>query len=162
MLTFSNLICGVLSVIVALRGNYFLAAVFILLAALADRYDGKVARYLNVSNPMGKELDSLADLVSFGIAPSVLACQVHGLFDAGFIGYVVVCLFPVAGAYRLARFNVMDFDGEFYGIPITFAGLFMAVYLLIFLYYPLPVMLTVPLLILLSYLMVCTHRFKKF
>lgn len=162
MLTFSNLICGVISIIVTFQGNYLWAVIFILLAALADRYDGQVARYLNVSNPMGKELDSLADLVSFGIAPSILACQMYGLFDEGIIGYVIVCLFPVAGAYRLARFNVTSFDGEFYGIPITFAGLFMAVYLLVNLYLPMPLMLTVPLLVILSYFMVCTHRFKKF
>lgn len=161
-LTFSNLICGVISIIITFQNHYLWAAIFILLAALADRYDGKVARYLNVSNPMGKELDSLADLVSFGIAPSILACQMNNLFDAGILGYIIVCFFPVAGAYRLARFNVTEFDGEFYGIPITFAGLFMAVYLIINVYMPMPIILTILLLVILSYFMVCTHRFKKF
>lgn len=162
MLTFANLLSGVFSVILAFRGDFLWAGIFILLAALADRYDGKVARALNVTNPIGKELDSFADLVSFGIAPSILACQFYGLFESGLWGYVLVSFFPVAAAYRLARFNVTDFDGEFYGIPTTFAGLFMAVYLIMGVYIAIPVWLTAVLLVLLSYLMVCTHRFKKF
>lgn len=161
-LTFANLVCGVISVEQAFHGNYFWAAIFILLAALADRYDGKVARYLKVPPTIGKQLDSLADLISFGMAPGVLAFQMHNFIDLGIIGYALMCLFPVAGAYRLARFNITEFDGEFYGIPITFAGLFMAVYGLIHVYFPLPAWLTIILIVVLSYLMVCTHRFKKF
>lgn len=160
--TFANLGCGVMSLMMTFQGNYKWAAIFILLACLADRYDGRVARFLNVSSDLGKELDSLADLVSFGVAPSILAFNVYGFSNLGLLGYLLVMLFPIAGAYRLARFNVTQFDGEFFGIPITFAGMFMALYCFITMNYLAPQGVTVIILIALSYLMVCKHRFKKF
>ena len=160
--TFANLGCGIMSLMMSFQENYKWAAIFILLACLADRYDGRVARFLNVSSELGKELDSLADLVSFGVAPSILAFNVYGFSSLGLLGYLLVLLFPIAGAYRLARFNVTQFDGEFYGIPITFAGMFMSLYCLVTINYLAPLGVTVILLVALSYLMVCKHRFKKF
>jgi CDP-diacylglycerol--serine O-phosphatidyltransferase len=160
--TFANLGCGIMSLMMSFQGNYKWAGLFILLACLADRYDGRVARYLNVSNEIGKELDSLADVVSFGVAPSILAFNIYGLSNFGLLGYLLLLVFPICGAYRLARFNVTQFDGEFYGIPITFAGMFMALYCLVTMNYPAPVGVTVILLAALSYLMVSKHRFKKF
>lgn len=160
--TFANLGCGVMSLMMSFQENYKWAAIFILLACLADRYDGRVARFLNVSSELGKELDSLADLVSFGVAPSILAFNIYNFSNLGLLGYLLVLLFPIAGAYRLARFNVTEFDGEFYGIPITFAGMFMALYCLLTINYLAPTGVTVILLALLSYLMVCKHKFKKF
>lgn len=160
--TFANLGCGVMSLMMTFQENYKWAAIFILLACLADRYDGRVARFLNVSSDLGKELDSLADLVSFGVAPSILAFNLYGFSNLGLLGYLLVMLFPIAGAYRLARFNVTQFDGEFFGIPITFAGMFMALYCFITMNYLAPQGVTVIILIALSYLMVCKHRFKKF
>jgi CDP-diacylglycerol--serine O-phosphatidyltransferase len=160
--TFANLGFGVLSLMMSFQGNYLWAGLFILLACLADRYDGRIARYLNVSSELGKELDSLADLVSFGVAPSILAYNVYGFIHLGILGYILVLFLPIAGAYRLARFNVTKFDGEFYGIPITFAGMFMALYCLATIKFPAPLVITIGLLPVLSYLMVCTHRFKKF
>jgi CDP-diacylglycerol--serine O-phosphatidyltransferase len=71
-------------------------------------------------------------------------------------------LFPICGAYRLARFNITDFDGEFFGIPITFAGMFMALYCLITIKRHMAPEVTILLVIILSYLMVCKYRFKKF
>ena len=70
--TFINLSCGILSILSVMNKQYTLSSVFILLAGLVDRYDGRVARFLDVSSDLGKELDSLADLVSFGVAPSIL------------------------------------------------------------------------------------------
>ncbi len=151
-----------MSIMMLFEINYMWSAIFILLAGLADRYDGIIARRLNVSSELGKELDSLADLVSFGVAPAILAFNVYGFSKLGIIGYVLLLLFPMAGAYRLARFNVTEFDGEFYGIPITFAGMFMALYCLATINYLVPLEVTVLLLIVLSYLMVCKHKFKKF
>ncbi len=161
-LTLANLGCGVMSLMMLFQANYNWSVFFILLACVADRYDGSVARYLNVSSELGKELDSLADLVSFGVAPSILVFNVHGFSQLGILGYLLVVLFPMAGAYRLARYNVTKFDGEFYGIPITFAGLLMALYCLVITYYAVPILISVVLVIGLSYLMVCKHRFKKF
>lgn len=161
-LTFANLGFGVMSVMMSSQENYKWAGIFILLACLADRYDGTVARYLNVSSQFGKELDSLADLVSFGVAPSILVFHIYGFLHLGSLGYVLMLLFPLAGAYRLARFNATQFDGAFYGIPITFAGMLMALYCLFTMNYLAPLGVTVLLLIVLSYLMACKHRFKKF
>ena len=70
--TFINLSCGILSILSVMNEKYLIASVFVLLAGLVDRYDGRIARFLNVSSDLGKELDSLADLVSFGVAPSIL------------------------------------------------------------------------------------------
>ena len=69
-LTCLNLVCGTLSVMAALKGNLPMAAVWIIVAAVFDFFDGFVARMLKVSSPIGKELDSLCDVVSFGVAPS--------------------------------------------------------------------------------------------
>lgn len=160
--TFANLGCGVMSLMMTFQENFKWAAIFVLLACLADRYDGRVARLLNVSSELGKELDSLADLVSFGVAPSILAFNLYSFSNLGLLGYLLVLLFPIAGAYRLARFNVTQFDGQFFGIPITFAGMFMALYCFITMNYLAPQGVTIIILIALSYLMVCKHRFKKF
>lgn len=84
--TFINLSCGVFSLLSTFEKQYVLASIFILIAGLVDRYDGRVARFLQVSSDLGKELDSLADLVSFGVAPSVLI-------------YVLFLKFPLAQKY---------------------------------------------------------------
>jgi CDP-diacylglycerol--serine O-phosphatidyltransferase len=161
LVTLANLGCGIMSIMMLFKINYMWSAIFILLACLADRYDGIVARRLNVSSELGKELDSLADLVSFGVAPSILAFNLYGFSELGIGGYLLMLLFPMAGAYRLARFNVTEFDGEFHGIPITFAGMFMSLYCLATINYLLPLGITAILIIVLSYLMVCEHKFKK-
>lgn len=160
--TLSNLGCGVLSLLMTFQGNYTLACIFILLAGLIDRYDGRVARYFNVVSDIGKELDSLADLVSFGVAPSILVFNMNNLSNFGALGYLLVLIFPLAGAYRLARYNVTSFDGTFSGIPITLAGMFMAFYTLISINLNVSISLTIILIVLLSYLMVSKLKLKKF
>lgn len=160
--TLGNLGCGVMSLMMTFQDNYKWAALFILLAGLMDRYDGRVARFLKVDSALGKELDSLADLVSFGVAPSILIFHTYNFVNLGILGYVLVLLFPISGAYRLARYNTTDFDGVFYGIPITLAGMFMAFYSLITMNRLTNQQLTIILLIALSYLMVSRIRLKKF
>ncbi|AGF58887.1 MULTISPECIES: CDP-diacylglycerol--serine O-phosphatidyltransferase [Clostridium] len=163
--TFINLSCGIISILSAMNDNYPLAGAFILLAGLVDRYDGRIARFLDVSSDLGKELDSLADLVSFGVAPSIL---VYILFNLntfgpnGLLGYIVLLLFPICGAYRLARFNTTDFDGSFTGVPITIVGCFMALFSLLNLNTKAPVYLVVILMLIGSYLMVSKLKLKKF
>ncbi|NLV17476.1 MAG: CDP-diacylglycerol--serine O-phosphatidyltransferase [Syntrophomonadaceae bacterium] len=126
MLTLFNLIFGVISLMYAFENEVILAAVFILLAGVMDVLDGKVARKLNVSSDFGKELDSLADLVSFGVAPAFL---VFVLFRTSPISqlqsFMIVAsglIFIMSGAYRLARFNVLNISEFFVGVPITMAG----------------------------------------
>ncbi len=162
--TFINLSCGILSLINILDGNYRLAALFILIAGIVDRYDGRIARFLNVSSDLGKELDSLADLVSFGVAPSLLSFSLFGLNTLGpkgFIGYLMLLIFPICGAYRLARYNATDFDGVFTGVPITIAGSFMALFSLITANRVVAKALPITFLLMLSYLMVSKYKFKK-
>ena len=167
--TFINLSFGILSLLEAFKENYLLAAVFILLAGLVDRYDGRVARYLKVSSDLGKELDSLADLVSFGVAPSVLTFLRFKLGDASevgivlmVIGYALLLCFPICGAFRLARYNATQFDGVFRGVPITIAGAVVALFILLSLIVNLNVFLPIIVLVIFSYLMVSNIQLKKF
>lgn len=159
--TLSNMSCGIMSILMSFESNYKLAALFILLAGLFDRYDGRIARYLKVDNDLGKELDSLCDLISFGVAPSILIFNIYNFVSLGPIGYLMVLIFPVAGAYRLAKFNITEFDGVFSGIPITITGTFLALYALFVFNNPSNLGPTILLLIVLSYFMLCKFKFKK-
>ncbi|MGH4124482.1 MAG: CDP-diacylglycerol--serine O-phosphatidyltransferase [Clostridium sp.] len=159
--TLSNMSCGIMSILMSFESNYKLAALFILLAGIFDRYDGRIARFLKVENDLGKELDSLCDLISFGVAPSILIFNIYNFVKLGSIGYLMVLIFPVAGAYRLAKYNITDFDGVFSGIPITITGTFLALYALFAFNRPLNLGPTIFLMIVLSYLMVSKFKFKK-
>lgn len=161
LFTFTNLSCGVLSLIMTFEGNFRWACLFIIFAGLVDRYDGRIARFLQVSSDLGKELDSLADLVSFGVAPSILIFSLYNFIHFGLIGYLLLLIFPIAGAYRLARYNSTTFSGSFMGVPITIAGTFLALYGLVTLRYTANPALTMVLMILLSYLMISKLQIKK-
>lgn len=162
--TFINLGCGILSILSTFEENYLWAGIFIIVAGLVDRYDGRIARYLQVSSDLGKELDSLADLVSFGVAPSILIYLLFNLKDfgpGGILGLAVLLIFPICGAYRLARYNATDFDGTFTGVPITITGSFLGLFVI--LVYKLNITLYIPVVLMLlgSYLMVSTFKLKK-
>lgn len=162
--TFINLSCGILSILSTFDKNYLWAGIFIIIAGLVDRYDGRIARYLQVSSDLGKELDSLADLVSFGVSPSILIYLLFNLKDfgpAGILGLIVLLTFPICGAYRLARYNATDFDGTFTGVPITITGSFLGLFVI--LVYKLDISIYIPVILMLlgSYLMVSTFKLKK-
>ena len=165
--TLSNLGFGIIAIMMTLNASnssmdtYKVSCIFILAASLVDRYDGKVARYLNVSSEIGKELDSLADLVSFGVAPAILVFSLYNFSDFGIIGYLVVLIFPIAGAYRLARYNCASFDGNYMGIPITLAGVFLALYCLIAINHISDPILPIIFIFILSFLMVSKIKIKK-
>jgi len=121
LLTSLNLFAGLMAIMLTITSHKYLASLLIWGAALFDGADGRVARRLDAASDFGKELDSLADLVSFGVAPAIL------LYNEAFSGYPwwiypVIGLFPVAGALRLARFNVQNISGYFVGLPIPAAG----------------------------------------
>ena len=159
--TFINLSFGILSILETHNGNYGLASIFI----IADRYDGRIARFLQVSSDLGKELDSLADLVSFGVAPSILIFLLFELKSYGpfgIIGIIILLLFPICGAYRLARYNTASFDGVFTGVPITVVGCFIAIFALLSFKFTIAPTLPVILMLIGSYLMVSTLKLKKF
>lgn len=162
--TFINLSCGIISILYTFDKNYLFACFFILIAALVDRYDGRIARWLNVSSELGKELDSLADLVSFGVAPSILTFLMYdlkGVGPAGIIGTVVLLAFPICGAYRLARYNTSSFDGVFTGVPITITGSCIAIFAFFTINRQVSPWIPIILLIIGAYLMVSTFRLKK-
>jgi CDP-diacylglycerol--serine O-phosphatidyltransferase len=105
LLTLGNLFCGYACVVFALRHDYAQAAIYIGIAVILDMLDGRVARMTGTSSAFGVEFDSLADVVSFGIAPAVL-CFAWGLQGFGQAGWAVGFLFVAAAAIRLARFNI--------------------------------------------------------
>lgn len=125
----------------------YLASAFIGLAAVIDFLDGMVARLCKVTSDMGKQLDSLADVVSFGVAPGMIvyqflrlafAQQENGL-DVSALLLVPAFIIPCAGAYRLARFNVDTLQAYgFKGVPIPAAGLLIASFPLIYWYANVP------------------------
>jgi CDP-diacylglycerol--serine O-phosphatidyltransferase len=130
ILTFINLSLGVIAILMTVTDDSVSALIYasllVLFAAFTDRLDGQVARKLGVSSALGKELDSLSDLISFGVAPIIIAWKIN-FINLGPLGYLLVLAFPIAGAYRLARFNVEEFENIFRGIPITIAGAFLSI-----------------------------------
>ncbi|NRG48328.1 CDP-diacylglycerol--serine O-phosphatidyltransferase [Bacillus sp. CRN 9] len=129
MMTLGNLYCGFLSIGYAAHGQYNNAAILIIIGMMLDSMDGRVARMLKADSTLGMELDSLADVVTFGVAPSFLVYYTY-FYQFGTIGLVVSGLFPLFGAYRLARFNVgspKQSKNYFIGVPITAAGGILAI-----------------------------------
>lgn len=159
VLTGANLVLGMFAVTYAIEGNFVVGSILILVAALLDRFDGKLARKLGSSSEFGKELDSLADLVSFGVAPALMA-YLWKLDQLGIAGLLVIVLFVLCGALRLARFNIMDVSGYFLGVPITIAGSLVAVMVLAA--GKAPVMFSAALVFVLSCLMISSIKLPKF
>ncbi len=123
LLTLANLLCGCLGINESYNGNLLFAGYFILLGAFFDFFDGFVARALKVSSPIGKELDSLSDMVTFGVLPGVI---LYHLFPASnsTVQYFA-WLVPLAAAMRLANFNVDTQQSEqFIGVPTPAVALF--------------------------------------
>ena len=126
-ITAMNLVFGVFAVLTVFHGDFTLAAYFVVAALAADSLDGRAARYFGVSGEFGKELDSLCDLGSFGVAPAAMA-YMFALKDFGWVGYAVAAFFACCGAFRLARFNVnvSTVKGYFMGLPIPCGGALVA------------------------------------
>lgn len=160
-LTFANLSLGIFSILMTFRHEYLISSIFIISAALIDRYDGKIARFFDASSEIGKELDSLADLVSFGVAPSLLLYILYNFDTLGIIGYILVIIYPIAGAYRLAKFNISTFNNVYTGVPITVSGAIIASYTLLTHRANLHYSIAIVLLLLLAYLMISNIRFRK-
>ena len=126
LMTLGNLFCGFLSVWYAVKpddSGYIAAAWLIMAAAVFDALDGMIARLIKAQSQFGVELDSLADVCSFGMAPAILLHQYYQL--PGHLGLALAFLFFACGALRLARFNTQlkGFDkAEFKGLPIPAAA----------------------------------------
>lgn len=119
LITLGNLLCGVLASLFAAVGHLNLAALFICLGIFLDFFDGMAARLLNVASPLGKELDSLADLVTSGVAPGFILMAL--LWDnpiSRWLSYIAL-LMPLFAAYRLAKFNLDTRQSHsFLGLPV--------------------------------------------
>ncbi|MGI9049123.1 MAG: CDP-diacylglycerol--serine O-phosphatidyltransferase [Rubrobacteraceae bacterium] len=125
LITCANLAAGFLAVLLAVQGRFIQAAILILVAAGLDLLDGAVARASDTDVEFGINLDSLADLVSFGVAPAVVL-YLSSLYALPVIG-VAVCLFYVTcGTLRLARFPLVKSPEYFIGLPIPPAGVVLA------------------------------------
>ncbi|WP_443873069.1 CDP-diacylglycerol--serine O-phosphatidyltransferase [Mitsuokella multacida] len=133
MCTSSNLVFGMCSILSTYSGNLVWGSIFILLALVADGLDGRTARFFGVASEMGKEMDSLCDLGSFGIAPAFLAWA-FVLHNHGILGIVVAIFFAICGMWRLARFNVNAsvVHGYFMGLAIPAGGNIVAMTTLLF------------------------------
>ena len=134
LLTTLNIFCGFLSIIFASQGQLNIAAWIIILAAVFDSLDGVMARITHSSSQFGVELDSLADVVSFGAAPSFLAYQTY-LSTIEPWGIFIAALPVMLGAIRLARFNVqlVGFDKDYFnGLPIPMQAITVCAFVLQF------------------------------
>ena len=133
MCTAANLFFGMCSILATYEGNFFNASIFILLALIADGMDGRVARALNAASELGKEMDSLCDLGSFGVAPAFLA-YAFCMHNYGMLGKIAAIIFALCGMWRLARFNVNTsiVHGFFMGLAIPAGGCIVATTTLLF------------------------------
>ncbi|MBT8089645.1 MAG: CDP-alcohol phosphatidyltransferase family protein [Gammaproteobacteria bacterium] len=173
-----SLLLGVASIVTTQLGELELAAWIIVWCGLLDVMDGASARLLKATSSFGAEFDSMADLVAFGVAPAVLmlnaGLQLGGIeYDTGqfWVLVVAVAVFVLAGAMRLARFNLVSdvpSTGWFAGVPITAAGGgLVSSLVLVLIYHPdigasLPLHLYLPVLMfVLSLLMISRLRFPK-
>jgi len=120
-----NVVCGFLAILSAFEGHITTACWFIILAGFLDALDGKVARISGGASQFGVELDSLADFLSFGVAPATIVYAIK-LNALGKWGWIISIVYIMAAAYRLARFNLFATTEEkksFMGLPVPIAAL---------------------------------------
>ncbi|MFC4601560.1 CDP-diacylglycerol--serine O-phosphatidyltransferase [Cohnella hongkongensis] len=164
LFTIGNLGLGVIAIILAFHNepnSSNTAALLVIIAMLLDGLDGRVARALNAQSEFGKELDSLSDVISFGVAPAFIMYQAAFQGVSPALAWIVTAIFPICGALRLARFNVKDgIPGYFIGLPIPAAGGVLATLALFHteLHYSLLLLSTLAL----SFLMVSNMKYPNF
>jgi len=126
-LTCCNLICGLLGIIQVFNGNLINAAYFVFAGAFFDFIDGLAARALNVQSTIGKDLDSLADIVTFGVLPGFVMYKIMGIYATNPYLPNIALLIPVFSALRLAKFNNDPRQSlDFYGLPTPANALFLS------------------------------------
>ena len=167
-ITTLNLYCGIASIFAAIEGEYTKAAYWIFAAIVMDMLDGSVARVTKSISEFGKQLDSLCDVVSFGVAPAVLIYQVYLPVEQNAVsrvGAVMAIIYAICTALRLARFNVWQAEIReyFVGLPSPAAAATIASFSLFTEYFKLEVAFWVfgPLTLLIAYLMVSTVQYPK-
>jgi len=167
LFTLANLFCGYACVIYSMRGEYATAAPFIGFAIVLDMLDGRIARMTGTASDFGLQFDSLADVVSFGVAPAILSFA-WGLSSLGRLGWAAAFLFVTAAALRLARFNIQAPTGDkryFVGMPSPAAASVPAATVYFFPegpQDPRAAMLVLAMVIVPALLMVSTIRYRSF
>lgn len=164
--TFGNMFFGLLSIMYSFDGNFTWAAYFIVLGAVCDSLDGIVARLVKASSAIGVQLDSLADAITFGVAPTILVYQ-FSLHSFDWVGLLISSLLMFGGAYRLARFNVqlVGFDKDYFnGLPIPAQAVTICTFILSSSWLASNLsfntnFVLIPLVILLAFLMVSTIKY---
>jgi CDP-diacylglycerol---serine O-phosphatidyltransferase len=134
LFTVLNLFCGFLSIISSTNNNIEQASLFIIYASLFDAFDGVVARFTGTSSKFGVELDSLSDLVSFGVAPSFIMYRFY-FYQMEGPGIAIASLVMIFTALRLARFNtqLVGFDKNFFsGVPAPLSALTVSAFFLFY------------------------------
>lgn len=121
--TLASLVCGIIAIFLSITKAFSLAAVLMFLCVICDFLDGYVAQKMHQKNSFGRELDSLCDIVAFGVTPAVFGYML-GLTAGWQIAILV--MFVIAGALRLARFNVTELQ-HYEGLPITSGGVIIPV-----------------------------------
>ncbi len=124
LFTVANMLAGYYAIVAATHRDFDLAVTMVVIAGVLDTLDGRIARMTNTTSEFGKELDSLSDFLSFGVAPALILYH-WGLGEIGRWGWLLAFLLPVAGALRLARFNVQSKSQDkrfFVGLPIPAAA----------------------------------------
>ncbi|PZE19165.1 CDP-diacylglycerol--serine O-phosphatidyltransferase [Paenibacillus xerothermodurans] len=161
LFTIGNLFLGIISIISVFNDKPELAAIMVIVAMLLDGLDGRVARALNAQSDFGKELDSLSDVISFGVAPAFIMYVVAFEPLPPAVAWIVTAIFPICGALRLARFNVVaGVPGYFIGLPIPAAGGVLCTLALF--HKELNSIVLILSTLLLSYLMVSTVKYPNF
>lgn len=127
----TNLMMGIVSIFESVAGNFEMAAILIILSVAVDACDGRAARMLGVAGDFGIQMDSLCDVCSFGVAPSVMIYY-YGMTDLGLTGQIIASTFAVWAAMRLARFNinVNAIKGYFQGMPAPGGACVLATFVL--------------------------------
>ena len=166
-MTVANLLCGYASVVYSTRGDFDTAAILIGIAMVVDTLDGFFARLTHSQSAFGAELDSLADVVSFGVAPAILAFT-WGLWSLGRVGWVAGFIYVTAAAMRLARFNIQSSTAAdkryFAGLPSPAAAAVTASTVYMYpwgLQDPRIAAAALPMLLVPGFLMVSTIRFRS-
>jgi len=127
--TLANLFCGIYAIVLAARGNYPQATLFVVIGGFADGLDGRVARATNTGSRFGEELDSLVDAISFGLAPAMI--MYFAVLNTQNWQWLLVFIFTSCAVMRLARFNVEQAGRKktyFHGLPSPVAGMTLATY----------------------------------
>lgn len=168
MFTIGNMFCGYACIVFAMRGEFHTAAPFIGIAFIMDALDGRIARMTGATSAFGIQLDSLADVISFGMAPAILSFA-WGLHEMGRWGWAIAFLFVAAAALRLARFNIQTAAASdkryFVGMPSPAAASVPAATVFAWPYQIQDftmALLVVPVVLVPAVLMVSTVRFRSF